>query len=321
MTRNVFYGPYIFLREGLLKHSFKTHVKYQFELPAHYDLFGTMRFGRFGKWDPAQTLTEDRFVKVTRLAGAICVIEARRLGQLLSVEVLSEEEVFSRQSMLRFFGLHCPPLRVSGHPTLERLSRQMTGLHLGVSVSLGYDMIRTVFQQLIEWRDAARIWRQWLLRDGTPLDDYGLHCPPSFRDIRGQSLDRLHRCGLSRKRAGVVRELARFGDRLDGWNHLDDTTLKRRLKAIRGIGDWTAEHCLGFSLNQPDIVITGDYQLPHTVAWVLAGEARANDSRMLTLLEPWKGHRWSVLRLIFASDIRAPRRGPRLNKGRASRPR
>ena len=33
---------------------------------------------------------------------------------------------------------------------------------------------------------------------------------------------------------------------------------------------------------------------------------------MLELLEPYRGHRARVLRLLLAAGLRAPRRGPRL---------
>jgi 3-methyladenine DNA glycosylase/8-oxoguanine DNA glycosylase len=65
------------------------------------------------------------------------------------------------------------------------------------------------------------------------------------------------------------------------------------------------------ALGDADAVSVGDYHLPHTIAWALAGEPRADDDRMLELLEPWRGHRARVIRLIEGAGIHAPRRGPR----------
>jgi 3-methyladenine DNA glycosylase/8-oxoguanine DNA glycosylase len=67
---------------------------------------------------------------------------------------------------------------------------------------------------------------------------------------------------------------------------------------------------MGFVLGDPDAVPTGDLHLPHEVAWALAGEERADDRRMLELLEPYRGHRFRVLRLLLA--------GGRVRLGRAS---
>jgi hypothetical protein len=56
----------------------------------------------------------------------------------------------------------------------------------------------------------------------------------------------------------------------------------------------------------------GDFHLPNLVAWALAGEPRADDVRMLELLEPYRGQRGRVQRLLEASGMQAPRYGPRM---------
>jgi hypothetical protein len=55
----------------------------------------------------------------------------------------------------------------------------------------------------------------------------------------------------------------------------------------------------------------GDFHLPNVVAFALAGEVRGDDRRMLELLEPWRGHRARVVRLLESSGIRPPAFGPR----------
>jgi 3-methyladenine DNA glycosylase/8-oxoguanine DNA glycosylase len=64
-------------------------------------------------------------------------------------------------------------------------------------------------------------------------------------------------------------------------------------------------------LGDPDAVLLGDLHLPSTVSWALAREPRGDDARMLELLEPWRGHRGRVVRLIRSAGRSAPRRGPR----------
>ena len=45
------------------------------------------------------------------------------------------------------------------------------------------------------------------------------------------------------------------------------------------------------------------------VSWLLAGERRADDARMLELLEPYRPHRYRVVRLAFAAGTRPPAPG------------
>jgi hypothetical protein len=79
-----------------------------------------------------------------------------------------------------------------------------------------------------------------------------------------------------------------------------------------GIGPWTAAEVGIRALGDPDAVSIGDFHLPNLVAWVLAGEPRADDARMLALLAPWAGHRARVIRLLESSGLAAPRFGHRL---------
>jgi 3-methyladenine DNA glycosylase/8-oxoguanine DNA glycosylase len=65
------------------------------------------------------------------------------------------------------------------------------------------------------------------------------------------------------------------------------------------------------ALGDPDAVSEGDFHLPNLVAFALAGEPRGTDARMLALLEPWRGNRARVIRLLELSGIEAPRHGPR----------
>jgi hypothetical protein len=48
------------------------------------------------------------------------------------------------------------------------------------------------------------------------------------------------------------------------------------------------------------------------VSWALAGEPRADDDRMLELLEPYRGQRARVQRLLEVGRIVPPRYGPRM---------
>jgi 3-methyladenine DNA glycosylase/8-oxoguanine DNA glycosylase len=58
---------------------------------------------------------------------------------------------------------------------------------------------------------------------------------------------------------------------------------------------------MGFVLGDADAVPVGDLHLPHEVGSALAGEPHADDTRMLELLEPFRGQRFRLLRLLLAA--------------------
>lgn len=72
----------------------------------------------------------------------------------------------------------------------------------------------------------------------------------------------LQQCGLSARKAAYIRGLAlavRSGELdLEGLRHAPDEEVIRRLSAQEGIGVWTAEMLLIFSLCRPDVLSWGD---------------------------------------------------------------
>jgi 3-methyladenine DNA glycosylase/8-oxoguanine DNA glycosylase len=70
------------------------------------------------------------------------------------------------------------------------------------------------------------------------------------------------------------------------------------------------------AFGDPDAISVGDFHIPNSVAWALAREPRADDARMLELLEPYRGQRGRVQRLLEVGRITAPRYGPRMSPRR-----
>ena len=128
--------------------------------------------------------------------------------------------------------------------------------------------------------------------------------------LAGLPYYRLHAMGVERRRADLIRVVARNAARIE--SAATPEAAERVLRAIPGIGPWTDAEVLRVAWGAPDAVSVGDYHIPNLVAWALAGEARADDARMLELLEPYRGQRGRVQRLLEASGVRIPRFGPRM---------
>ena len=145
-----------------------------------------------------------------------------------------------------------------------------------------------------------------------PLD---IRLPPSAETLKATADYELIALGIRPQQARTLIRVAKHERRIEA--AADDGTdeLAALLEAIPGIGPWSIAYVLGSALGYPDAVLVGDYGLPHTVAFVLAGEERASDERMLELLEPFQGHRFRVIRLLWVNGVSAPRRGPRYDPG------
>jgi 3-methyladenine DNA glycosylase/8-oxoguanine DNA glycosylase len=122
---------------------------------------------------------------------------------------------------------------------------------------------------------------------------------------------RFHQFGIERRRADVIIRAARSAKRLEETVGMDIASAYRRMLAFPGVGPWTAAKVALVALGDADAVPVGDYHLPHSIGYALEGTVRSTDERMLELLEPYRGHRARVIRLITAAGIAAPRFGPK----------
>jgi len=139
-----------------------------------------------------------------------------------------------------------------------------------------------------------------------------MRLPPAPATLAGLPYYTFHPLGVERRRADLIRRVAARAAWFEAIVDLPLPAAYARLTAIPGIGPWTAGEVAVRALGDVDAVSVGDFHLPNLVSYALAGEPRATDARMLELLEPYRGHRAIVIRLLELSGIQAPRYGPRL---------
>lgn len=195
---------------------------------------------------------------------------------------------------------------------LDRMARHHPGLRITRSGRVVEILLRTAVGQVVAGKEAKRSWVRLSRALGEPAPGpTDLLLPPGPAVIASMPYQDFHPYGIERRRAEILRRIARHANRLQQAAAMPIEDAYRRIRAVPGIGEWTAAKAGLTALGDADAVPVGDYHLPNVVAWVLAGEERADDGRMLELLEPYAGHRGRVIRLIQAAGIHAPRRGPR----------
>lgn len=193
--------------------------------------------------------------------------------------------------------------------------RRSPGLRIGRSSRVFEALVPTVIAQRVTSGEAVRSWHGIVRAFGAPAPrspfEIELRCPPTPAQLAAVPYFRFHRFGIDRGRADTIRFAARRAERLEQAVTMTVRDAYERLLAFPGVGQWTAATVLAMAIGDPDAVPVGDYHLPNIVAWNLAGEARADDARMLELLEPYRGQRARCLALVLRHGAAPPRFGPR----------
>lgn len=198
------------------------------------------------------------------------------------------------------------------HPLIAQLRRQARGMRIPRTGAVFEAVVPAVLAQLVTSLEARRSYRALVSALGEPAPGpWRLTVPPSPQVLGRTPYWAFHRFGIERRRAEVVIRAARSAGRLEETAGMDLPSAYGRLQAFPGIGPWTAAKVAMVALGDADAVPVGDYNLPHAVGYALEGTARSSDARMLELLEPYRGHRARVVRMITEAGIAAPRFGPR----------
>jgi 3-methyladenine DNA glycosylase/8-oxoguanine DNA glycosylase len=191
----------------------------------------------------------------------------------------------------------------TAQPLVRELAHRHPGLRIGRTEAVFEAALIVTLEQRVATHDAWRSWRGMVRALGEPAPGplAGLWVPPSAERIAHTPYEVFHRFGIERRRADLVRRLAVVAHRLEETLNLPLETAYRRFSAVSGVGPWTSARIGLIALGDPDAVAVGDLHLPHLVSFALAGERRGTDERMLELLEPFRGHRGRVIRLLMTS--------------------
>jgi 3-methyladenine DNA glycosylase/8-oxoguanine DNA glycosylase len=283
------------------------------------DLTRTLAIHRRGSGDPTMRLLPRDVLRATRTSDGPATLELHEAGDRVHAEAWGPGAEAALDALPALIGLDDDRsgFEPDHHPLVRELDRRHQGIRLGRTGAVLESLVPAVLEQKVTGTEAWLGFRGLVRRWGEPAPGphgagpRGLRLQPEPAVIAAIPYHALHPLGIERRRADLVRRVAGHAQRLEEIVALPRDVGEARLRAIPGIGPWTAAEVMLRALGDPDAVSVGDFHLPNVVAFALAGEIRGTDARMLELLEPWRGHRARVVRLLELSGVRPPAFGPR----------
>jgi hypothetical protein len=199
------------------------------------------------------------------------------------------------------------------HPSVRELWRRHASTRIIRTATLWHDLAWWIVQQRVARDDAARQWARLVRAHGSPSVLHGdVFHPPQPDVIAHLGYHELHAFGIERRRAVHLIAAARAARRLHDLVAEPFEAAERVLRAIDGVGAWTLSGLAAVTWGERDAVIVGDSGIPGMVGWMVARERNVTDARMLELLEPFRPHRYRVIKLAFDAGVSPPRRHHRL---------
>jgi DNA-3-methyladenine glycosylase II len=91
---------------------------------------------------------------------------------------------------------------------------------------------------------------------------------------------------------------------------LTDAALIERLTTIRGVGRWTVEMLLIFTLGRPDVLPVGDFGVREGYRVLFELDAQPKPKALAELVLPWAPHRSIATWYLYRAVEEARRQGP-----------
>jgi 3-methyladenine DNA glycosylase/8-oxoguanine DNA glycosylase len=283
------------------------------------DLFATVAPLRRGRYDPT---FRAEGVAVWRTVRTPCGAATLRLSQRTDGAIRAHawgagaEWAIDGVPELLGEGDDWSGLDLGGSPMLAETLRRNPGLRLTRCRQVFEMLLAAILEQKITTLEAHRSWA-WLVRrygEAAPGPaPEGMRVAPTAEVWKRVPSWDWHRAGVDPKRSRAVMEATRVASGLERTLELGrgGSEVAQRLRTVPGVGIWTAAETTQRAHGDADAPSVGDLHLSKLVGYALIGRP-VDDDGMLELLEPWRGHRQRVVRLIYRSGARKPRFAPKL---------
>jgi DNA-3-methyladenine glycosylase II len=150
-----------------------------------------------------------------------------------------------------------------GDPVLKELTTRLAGFRPPLAPDPFETLVTSITAQQVSLFAAFAIRNRLIERFGRRVGQ--AYAFPTAARLRRAAADELLALGFSRRKAEYVLGVADEPIDLDELASLPDDEVKRRLVAVRGIGEWTAEWFLARHLARPRAWPVGDVALDKAV--------------------------------------------------------
>ena len=181
------------------------------------------------------------------------------------------------------------------------------GYHNTRTATVYEALVQAVMGQQIA-TNVARIIRSLLVENygvRATIADRERYAFPRAESLAIAEVEDLRQLKLSFRKAeyiqGIARGAVESGDNFAGMHDLEDDEVVKRMVAIRGVGQWTAQWVLVRALARPDGFPIGDLALRRTVSSLYFDGEEINDRQLLEFSERWSPWRSYATSYLFAA--------------------
>lgn len=158
-------------------------------------------------------------------------------------------------------------------------------------------LVRSIIGQQLSVKAAETIMNRFCALFGTRF--------PTPKEILKMDEEKIRACGISYSKIAYIKDLAMHVEEkkidLKKIEKSGDEEIIEALTAIKGIGRWTAEMFLIFSLGREDVFSHGDLGLKNAIKKLYGLRKHPSPERARVISDKWKPYRSLASRYLWAS--------------------
>ncbi|TDB67346.1 DNA-3-methyladenine glycosylase family protein [Arundinibacter roseus] len=178
-------------------------------------------------------------------------------------------------------------------PTLAAIISQIPEPKVVSTMNVFQDLLSCIIEQQIHYRSTKKIFERMLKRA-----DITILTTDNFEQFEEKAL--VHIKVSLRKLETVVAVVDFFKENSVDWNSLSDQQVRKKLSAIRGIGDWTIDMILLYTLNRPNIFPADDFHLKELMIRLYGLNAATKlKAQMMEIAEKWSPNKSLAVKYLL----------------------
>lgn len=181
-------------------------------------------------------------------------------------------------------------------PQLEPIISTIPEPRIESTTEVFHDLMSCILEQQIHYRSTKRIFQKMLDRAGTEtltLSNFDVFEAKAFEGVK-----------LSARKYETVLRIIEYWqennmDNMD-WTTMTDDEVRETLSSIKGIGKWTIDMILMFTLERPDVFPFDDFHLKQIMSSIYGLNPKSKlKAQMIEVAKKWEGHRSLAVQYLW----------------------
>ena len=183
---------------------------------------------------------------------------------------------------------------INADPVLEKIIKTIPAQPIESTNNVFHDLMSCILEQQIHYRSTKKVFQKMLDKSGIKI-----LTPENFPEFEKKAFEGVK---LSVKKYQTVLDILEHWKKKEvEWTKLSNQEIREELSQINGVGKWTIEMILIYTLNRPDEFAYDDFHIKQIMTSLYhLNPASKLKAQMVDVSEPWSPYKSTAFLQLLA---------------------